>query len=223
MLSVKRAKGVVGSMLKDYTDQQSRVATAFSFGGSLCTAHCEACGRTYFVTSDGHGDYEEGELEELYEKAKKQPHKYIEVPDYSSVATMYMPGPSKRKEVVVGCECDPTKPLSDFIEEYASQLTCYLQEYWKENRSEAVRRKTEADQAIRVLGWIPMEQAPKDATWVEVQTVDGDVVKAHWASDTSGEEQPPFEGWFMDNGGSHFTEVKPVHWRPLKDESVDNA
>jgi hypothetical protein len=46
----------------------------------------------------------------------------------------------------------------------------------------------------------------------------------HWAQDLSGEEQPPFRGWFYDTGYG-FVEVTPTptHWRPLRDEGLIEA
>lgn len=74
-------------------------------------------------------------------------------------------------------------------------------------------------------GWRPMDEAPKNATWVFVRLPDGAEVAAHWASDLSGEEQPPFEGWFV--GGKHtsgFRQVKdPVLWRPLSEQEAEEA
>ena len=35
-------------------------------GGTSCTTYCEWCARTHFLDHEGyHGDYEDGELEEL--------------------------------------------------------------------------------------------------------------------------------------------------------------
>ena len=47
-------------MLTDYTDQQARMDDAFSQGGTTCDTQCEECERTYFVTSLGYGDYDDG-------------------------------------------------------------------------------------------------------------------------------------------------------------------
>ena len=208
--------------LSDYTDQQSRIDRAFSDGGSCCGAHCEACGRTYFVTSSGHGDYEEGELERLYELSRADPDKYIEVPDYSSVATMTHP--LTNQQVVIGCVCDPTLTLADFIERNARQLTKYLREFWKAKRVAAAARLEEAQQALAALGWSSMDVAPKDGSWIEVELADGTICHAHWCSDLSGEEQPPFEGWFAAYGtsakGKWFVQVFPLHWRAIDKEDV---
>ena len=61
-----------------------------------------------------------------------------------------------------------------------------------------------------------MNCAPKDCSWVEVELAGGDICQAHWASDLSGEEQPPYRGWFRRNeNGVGFAQVYPLHWRPL--------
>ena len=210
--------------LLDYTKQQERFSAAFSHGGSCCQVTCEACGRTYFVTSPGHGDYSKGELERLLELAKEKPDLYIEVQDYSHVSTAIL----NRKSVVVGCLCDPTSELSDWIEYYAHELTLYLRDYWKDRREDAMRQADESWKAILALApndgaeWQPMKSAPKNATWVEVLLANGrSVQRAHWASNLSGEEQPPFEGWFYERevgsgkgSGYHQITPKPIAWRP---------
>jgi hypothetical protein len=72
--------------------------------------------------------------------------------------------------------------------------------------------------------WQPIETAPKTATevlllvprrgkgWPTMMRVVG-----HWASDTSGEEQPAFRGWFRDDGYG-FVELQdaPTHWARLE-------
>jgi hypothetical protein len=63
--------------------------------------------------------------------------------------------------------------------------------------------------------WQEMGTAPLNATWVEVRMKDGTVLRAHWASDLSGEEQPPFEGWFIDRGTYMLGIDDPYAWRPL--------
>lgn len=66
--------------------------------------------------------------------------------------------------------------------------------------------------------WQPMSTAPKDATEVLVLTQDGKEVVAHWASNLSGEEQPPFHGWFMRNSNlnCYVGISEPQGWRPIK-------
>ena len=62
--------------------------------------------------------------------------------------------------------------------------------------------------------WQPIKTAPKNSSWVQVKMRDGTVKRAHWASDLSGEEQPPFEGWFVKRQGYMLGIPNPVAWRP---------
>lgn len=83
------------------------------------------------------------------------------------------------------------------------------QESWDELESavEAIVSKT---------AWRGMTTAPKNSTEVEVRLKDGRVLVAHWAQDLSGEEQPPFSGWFVYNGSYCSGIDEPVAWRPLR-------
>lgn len=202
--------------LQTYNDQQSRVERAFSTGGSCCTAHCEACGRTYFVTSEGHGDYEEGELERLRERAA-QDDGVIEVPDFSYVADMHHPFTGN--QVVVGCLCDPTKGLAEFLETWADEICKYLEEYQRDKGKRAAQAARRAIANLRRVGWSAMDCAPKDGTkfLAELERPDGSIaeVEVHWGQDLSGEEQPPFAGWF-ERTGDHFSECFPLRWRKLR-------
>lgn len=73
-------------------------------------------------------------------------------------------------------------------------------------------------------GLRPMKEAPEDATWVVLWYRDcfGNVypVAAHFACDTSGDDQPPFSGWFRWTGyeGGGHTEVpdKPIGWTAIQ-------
>ena len=199
--------------LQQYTDQQSRMARSFSRGGGCCQVTCEACERTYFVTSAGHGDYSEGELEGLLLRAHENPDEYIEVDDFGSVSTMIHPGTGK--SVVVGCLCDPTKNLSEFIERHAEELKDYLTLYFRDIHTAASAMVEESAKALASLGWSEMSVAPKTTERIEVELKDGSIVEAHWASDLSGEEQPPFQGWFVERGDG-FSQVFPIHWRKVK-------
>ena len=204
-------------MLTYYTTQQSRIAFAFGKSASCCSEYCEACGRTYFITSSGHGDYSEGELEKLRALAEQEPDKCIEVPDFDSIATIRMPN---GKRVIIGCACDPTRPLSDFIEDNAAELTDYLRRYWRDIRREAAKTAERAARVLAELGWSGMNLAPKDSSWIEAELQDGNIVTVHWASDLSGEEQPPYEGWFTvfdeEDERAGYRQVFPIHWRKLR-------
>jgi hypothetical protein len=73
-------------------------------------------------------------------------------------------------------------------------------------------------------GWSRMSEAPRNASWVVVRNTAGEHV-AHWACDLSGEEQPPFKGWFRavrDANGKvlMYAEIaggEPEFWRPLRE------
>ena len=72
---------------------------------------------------------------------------------------------------------------------------------------------------LTIDGWYPIETAPLDCTYVELELKDGSVVVGHWAQDLSGEYQPPFSGWFVEVPGcKYFKQVypRPVAWRPIK-------
>lgn len=206
-------------MLTDYTDQQRRISRSFSHGGTCCSCECEACGRTYFVTSPGHGDYEPGELDGLRERASYDPL-CIEIPDYGSVETMIMPlGPHLNKQVVVGCSCGVTDPLGQWIEKHADSLTTYLVQYHRDRGRTAAEIAKQHQEQLAALEWSSMDYAPRDGSWIVVE-IDNETIRAHWAEDLSGEEQPPFSGWFAEDGAGSYRQVHPVRWR--KDNNIDD-
>ena len=64
--------------------------------------------------------------------------------------------------------------------------------------------------------WRTMESAPKDSRWVMVLLPNGEEVKAHYACDLSGSEQPPFRVYFREHSKNVFVGVDdPTHWRPI--------
>lgn len=132
---------------EQFTDQQSRYARAFTNSATIRIVTCEACDRTYFVTSPGHGDYAEGELENLRTYAEKNADKYIEVSDIDSVAFAWIGG----KQIVIGCLCDPTKRHTDWIEAHAEQLTEYLSDYWTAKKEQAKYDKKTAERQLETL------------------------------------------------------------------------
>lgn len=62
--------------------------------------------------------------------------------------------------------------------------------------------------------WRDMTTAPLGGREVQVKLDDGRVMVAHYAVDTSGEDQPPYKGWFRRTETACL-EVTPVAWRPL--------
>ena len=122
-----------------------------------------------------------------------------------------MDNPLTGKHVVIGCTCDPTYPLALLIESNAVELTEYLKLYWQSVHSKASRAAEVAAKSLASLGWSEMAVAPKTGATIEVKLQDGTIITAHWAQDLTGEEQPPFQGWFDE----YRNQVFPVHWRPI--------
>jgi hypothetical protein len=65
--------------------------------------------------------------------------------------------------------------------------------------------------------WQPISSATKTAKWVIVKMKDGTIHRAHWASDLSGEEQPAFQGWFIQWGRDMSQIAEPVQWMNERD------
>lgn len=102
----------------------------FSSGYAGCIRTCD-CGITYF---DGYNswDWEVGELEKLRQKAKDDPHHYIE--QDHSVSTIAI----GETQIVHGCACDLAKRYETFILKHAVKLAKYLNK-----RAKMLREKAE--------------------------------------------------------------------------------
>ena len=69
------------------------------------------------------------------------------------------------------------------------------------------------------MTWLSMDDAPKGRT-VRVKLKSGEILDAHFAQDLSGEEQPPFKGWFKQRSKAQpeygFVQIdEPIGWKPL--------
>lgn len=80
---------------------------------------CEFCDRVHFVSE---GAYDEGELEELREKAKKNPNKYIENGITDSIRWGHIDG----KQAVYDCPCNGAKRFEDLIWHHRDMIVQYL-------------------------------------------------------------------------------------------------
>lgn len=68
--------------------------------------------------------------------------------------------------------------------------------------------------------WKSMKDAPKDATRVLLKLPMGEEIVGHWACDMSGEEQPPFRGWFKkSDNGKYYVQIQPgpIAWKPKRE------
>lgn len=67
--------------------------------------------------------------------------------------------------------------------------------------------------------WNDMDSAPKNTTLFEGLDKNGEVHLVHYARDLSGEDQPPFEGyfrWIGDDHGGYYAETKIIKWRHIE-------
>lgn len=70
------------------------------------------------------------------------------------------------------------------------------------------------NQPLSTWWFCPLVPADKwKARDVQVFLPDGRELVAHWASDLSGDEQPPFQGWFTASGRGFIQISQPMFWR----------
>ena len=79
---------------------------------------------------------------------------------------------------------------------------------------ELVAKVAQIDLGLR--DWRSMESAPRDSRWIEIEDKKHQILRAHFAQDLSGSDQPPFSGWFIEGGDRWFVQVHPIRWRPLE-------
>lgn len=120
------------------------------------------------------------------------------------------------------------EPCAEFNDEAADTIESLLaQVEWLDQEADAddheitllkeeVERLTAEREPLEIR---PMDTAPKDATEI-LLSVEGAGspawIVAHWAQDLSGEEQPPFRGWFRRNAyGFREVGTTPLGWLPL--------
>ena len=120
---------------------------AVCHGGALCSILCEFCGRTHFV-GEGHGDYRDGELEDLRVSAQKNPGKYIEHNDYDTIDWGYING----KQIVYGCPCNSARQYERWIWSHRYIIAKYLRLQAEEIALDAKFAQEVADEASRIEG-----------------------------------------------------------------------
>lgn len=84
--------------------------------------------------------------------------------------------------------------------------------------SENQKLRDDLSELRGIFCWRTMDTAPKDGTEIIVFSpragTKGKLI-AHWAQDLSGEEQPPFRGWYYWSGHGFNEVCDPVSWMPL--------
>jgi len=146
-----------------YTNQQSRMQSAFQYTTTLCAIDC-ACGKVHFTSAPGHGDYDAGELERLQALAVNEPDKYLECSDFDSIDAIYIDG----QQLVVDCPCGRAEKYAKWIERHARGLASYLIAYLDQQAQDAARKSREANRleiglrkaASEAIGGIP-EPSPR--------------------------------------------------------------
>jgi hypothetical protein len=170
---------------------------------SSCRDTC-ACGRVFF---DGVNswDWDEDELEKLQEDPSATQLNYtVDMLDVEG--THY----------VRDCDCWHKRAIQimGFLDAHDTRIAAYF-------KLEKARKEEEAKQSVTLDilydemkdGWREMGSAPRDATTLEVLMHDRTTRIAHWAQDLSGEDQPPFRGWF-EKCGAGFSQIEdPIAWR----------
>lgn len=172
---------------------------AFSGNISGCSMECD-CGKTYYDNYNSY-DWYEGELEALEES----PNAFAVG---HSVGVLYLNG----KEFVAVCDCwhDVAIKFCEKMDANAFEIAQYLSTEKRRFSEEAAAMPTVSE------GWLNMDSAPKDGRNIRVRDKEGKIHNAHFAQDLSGEEQPPFSGWFYRNErNNQYHQVKPVEWRSL--------
>lgn len=123
--------GMIPEPSKEFLD-------AFKEGSSGMIVECDFCGRVYFATQDG-GDYEDGELENLRENAKKEPDKYIEVDCFTT--RILIDG----HYYALGCKCNKVRRYEDWIWANRRSIVAYL----KARTEKRLQAAIEDSRAIR--------------------------------------------------------------------------
>ncbi len=129
-----------------YTDQQARLAAAFSVLATTTSVQC-GCGVTHFTTAIGHGDYDRGELERLQELAKKSPHLCREDSEFDTFDLVGVNG----KEYVVGCRCGRAESFAAALESDADRIAAYLLAFLRDRGKEQERRARASTEAAANL------------------------------------------------------------------------
>jgi len=104
----------------------------FDSHGGGCLRIC-ACGRTHFDSSDNGWGWEEGELEKLLAKAKKDPNLFVE--HDGTVGCMEVDG----KDIVYDCSCNLAERCEEFLIQNATHIAEYLNKRAKKLRETAAK------------------------------------------------------------------------------------
>ncbi len=119
---------------QQFTAEESALHSAFSHGGTSCSVTCD-CGRIYFCTAPGHGDYETGELESLLARSREPDSLVIECPEFSGLGELHLLGGT----FVIQCECGKGQRFIKWLEDHTEQLVKYLTRRLEQKKDEQAR------------------------------------------------------------------------------------
>ena len=100
---------------------------------SSIISDCTLCGRTHF--NGEASSFEEGEFEDLIEKYKKDPDRYVFHSDTDSVRW----GNIGEEQVVYGCQCNKAREYEDLFWNNRSLISAYFTMRAEKQRQEAER------------------------------------------------------------------------------------
>jgi hypothetical protein len=188
---------------------------AYIGAGTYAAVTCD-CGITYFVSPPEYSDsYNEGEYERLLEQSEENPDKFKQT--YGCISY----GHIDSRCIVLDCECKTADKYENFILNHKELISSFLNASLKRDVTEAVNafnsNKIKTKDEVINEYWFDLDSAPKDSSWFLGLTEEETIEEVHYACDLSGEEQPPFKGYFK-RVGTYFSEVKITKWKPLKKE-----
>lgn len=175
-----------------------------------CRASC-ACGREFY-NSDDIGCFEHGELEKLEASNATNLNHCVGYVEFEG------------SQYVSDCDC--WHPRAAKIIKWLGFMGGRVAEFltMEKRRLEKVAADAPVVVSVEVPPgdeWKPILLAPRNATHLRVMMWDGTIHEdAHWACDLSGEEQPPFQGWFVpvkDHAGkvTAYSGIKVPKWWAL--------
>ncbi len=96
-------------------------------GSGIGTPQAEcSCGRINYAGSSEF--MEEGELDSLRERTRKNPNRFIGHENYEAISVRTLAG----RNFVLGCPCNGLKTYEDFLLTHPSEIARYFEEHSKE-------------------------------------------------------------------------------------------
>jgi hypothetical protein len=140
--------------------------------------------------------------------ARLRPRELADLPEYSAWLPSAPPPGARWKRKRVYGDAEAGWLLGELVE-----IDGYPAVLWRVVELDA----TPAE--LLELRWRPIASYPRrgPVLVVRVRLAGGEVrERAHWASNRSGEEMPPFEGWFVPDGAGFTGIPDPVAWMPYR-------